>query len=202
MAAYTVSSRCCFCAGLLCRYSLLKCVHIFWDTRCISTYFLHKSSLLLHDHPIAFYSYLRENRFLTTKLFLILRVRLFWPVAQLHITRLAVNRLWPPALRLHTLLSAVMKPVSPLAINWLRWCKHGLTVQTPINRQEISVSCLTVHATAFPQFQTVFRSDEICRLDRMVGTTGEGTSTGTQQRAWVFLQSACFTEADWSIIRG
>ena len=31
-----------------------------------------------------------------------------------------------------------------------------------------------VHATAFPQFQTVFRSNEICKLDRMVGTIGEG----------------------------
>ena len=153
---------------------MLKCVHIFWDTRCIPTYFLHKSSALLHDHPIASCPYLRQNLFLTTKLFLILRVRLFWPVAQLHTALLTVNRLWPPALRLQTLLSAVMKPVSPLAINWLRWCRHGLTVQTPINRQEISVSCLTVHATAFPQFQTVFRSNEICKLDRMVGTTGEG----------------------------
>jgi len=31
-----------------------------------------------------------------------------------------------------------------------------------------------VHATAFPQVQTVFRNNEICKLDRMVGTIGEG----------------------------
>ena len=51
---------------------------------------------------------------------------------------------------------------------------QGLKDQTPINRQEISASCLMVHATAFPQFQTVFLYNEICKLDRMVGTIGEG----------------------------
>ena len=57
---------------------------------------LTKSSVRLHVRPIASCPCLRENGFLTTKLFLILHVRLFWSVAQLHITRLTVTDSDPP----------------------------------------------------------------------------------------------------------